>query len=203
MGCGRWFGLVAALLIASPAMAQEFSADLVTRGSAAQPTQKIFVSGDKARVETGDADGSVLIADSSAGVAYMMMPPQRLYIVSTNAVAVDMARLFHPADPNDPCTEWLKLVADRGPGATCLRVGEETIDGRPTIKFEGVSPEHEHGFAWVDPALHYIIKVESANGDGMALEHIVEAPQPTELFTVPADYRRVDPEGPERRSGQP
>lgn len=188
-------------LLAGPsaASAQQFSADLVTDGGQAGPqTQKVFISGNKVRVETGDANGSILIADSGAGVAYMMMPRQRLYIETTNAAAIDMARLFHPSDPNDPCAEWLKMVADRGPGATCGRVGDEDIDGRHAVKFEGVSPEHERGFAWVDPALHFIIKVESAGGDTMALRNIEEAQQPADLFAVPADYRRVDPEAGER-----
>jgi hypothetical protein len=68
------------------------------------------------------------------------------------------------------------------------------IDGRRTVKFEGVSPEHDHGFAWVDPNLRFIIKIEGASGDAMSLEHIVEGPQAAALFEVPADFKKVDPE---------
>lgn len=175
-------------------MAQEFSADLVSReAQVARPAKKIFVSDSKVRVETGDASGSILIADSGAGTAYMVMSHQQVYIETRNAMAVEMARLFRPADPQDPCTEWLKLVQDRGPGATCRRVGEGSVDGRRTIKFEGVSPEGERGYAWVDPALHFIIRIESPGG-GMALQNIKEAPQPMGLFTVPAEFRKIDPQ---------
>lgn len=200
MGRGRAIGLLVTAFFAAPAAAQQFSADLVTRDSEAAPqTQKVFISGDKVRVETGDANGSILIADSGAGIAFMMMPHQRLYIETRNAAAIDMARLFHPSDPNDPCAEWLKMVADRGPGATCTRVGDEVIDGRHTVKFEGVSPEHERGFAWVDPALRFIIRVEGAGGDAMSLQHIEEGPQPADLFAIPADFRKVDPEAAKRQ----
>ena len=185
------------LVVAGTAWAQDFSADLASRtAQVAQPAQKIFVSGSRIRVETGDASGSILITDGSAGTAVMVMPRQQVYIETRNAMAIDMARLFHPTDPEDPCSEWLKMMQDRGPGATCRRVGEDTVDGRRTIKFEGVSPEHERGYAWVDPSLRFIIKVEGANGDGMALENIREAPQPPALFTIPAGFRRVDPQQP-------
>lgn len=194
----RLFAAAALLVfvaIADPAMAQQFSADLVSReAQVARPAKKIFVSGNKVRVETGDASGSILIADSGAGIAYMVMPRQQVYIETANPMAVEMARLFRPADPADPCTEWLKLVQVRGHGATCRRIGEDTIDGRHTIKFEGVSPEGEHGYAWVDPALHFVIRIEGPSGGGMALQNIKEAPQPVDLFGVPADFRKIEPQ---------
>lgn len=186
---------IAAAFAAGPAPAQQFSADLVSRvGKTSAPAQKIFVSDSKVRVETGDANGSIIIADSGAGATFMVVPPQRIYIETTNATAAQMARLFHPADPEDPCTEWLKMVQERGPGATCTRIGEDKIDGRQTIKFEGVSPEHEHGFAWIDPALHFVIKVEGAGGDGMVLRNITEGPQAPDLFVIPADFRKIEPQ---------
>jgi hypothetical protein len=201
------FGAIA--LVQSGAAAQQFSADLVATRSggtgqeggaeSGQPmrSQKIFVSNDKIRMEGGQGKGGFVLVDSAAQTAVVVMPEQKM-IMESRGLGNSMQIVTH-LDPRDPCPQFLAIAKKPGFGKksaedgawTCKRLGDETIEGRSTEKFEVVSPKGEHQVAWIDPDLRFPVKAEGPKG-GMVLKNIQEGPQPAELFVVPADYKKMD-----------
>src|SRR5262245_43032933 len=112
-----------------------------------------------------------------------------------------MTAAFMPLDPDNPCPQWQAMAkesarmlnpADAEGNWTCRRVGPETVNGRSTVKFEGVTPKGEHHFGWIDPKLRFLVKSEGANGTGMELQNIKEGPQQASLFEVPAGFQKLD-----------
>lgn len=187
--------LLALLAGPGPALAQQFSADLVADlnrpgGSVAQ---KIFVSNGRVRIESPGA--GAIIVDGSAHTSYMLMPEQKMFVDERRGAA--LAAVFAPADPENPCPEWQKLAHGAqggGPGWSCYRVGTDTVNGRDTVKFQAEADDHSNkGYVWIDRRLKFIVKTETADGKAsMELKNIREGAQPPDLFTVPADYKKLD-----------
>lgn len=190
-------GLALAMFI-SPAMATQFSADMLepTGSAKGEPLKsKIYYADGKFRVETGGDGGNVVIVDLAANKSYILLPGQKTYMEMTHGIA--MANAMAPTDPENPCPQWEKLgqnVATGGQGWACHRQGTDTVDGRSAIKFETESPDHKQKvFVWIDQKLKFMIK--SGDGDGktsLVLQNIQEAEQPSTLFVPPADYKKTD-----------
>jgi hypothetical protein len=189
-----------ALLLALPASAQQFSADLVTDrlappgagGAPAPHTEKLYVSDGKMRVEMGGDKGSVLVIDGKANKATMLMPSQKAFmeLPATNRMFAFIA----PMNADDPCAEWLasvkKFAKEETGEATCKKIGTETVNGRPANKIQLGSPKGE-STAWVDAKLKIVIKLHSDKGNGMELQNIKEEAQPADLFAIPADFKKL------------
>jgi hypothetical protein len=194
---GRWpVALTGICLLAAtslPAAAQQYTADLVMNfGSTANAeprTQKLYVADGKFRLENR---GQVMISDGSA--AHMLMPQMKSYVDLPTPMM--LSQMFALGDDKDLCPHLQEAMRhthpEQGENWGCTRVGNETVDGRSTVKYEGVSPKGEKGYFWVDPKLHGVVKTESAKGSGMELRNIKEAAQPADLFQVPADYKKFD-----------
>lgn len=73
----------------------------------------------------------------------------------------------------------------------CTRVGNDTLNGRSAIKYEGVSNKGEKGYIWVDTKLHCVVKTEDTSG-GIELHNIEEGSQPASLFEIPAGYTKFE-----------
>ena len=202
-----WCGaLAAAALFASGGgvAAQQFSADLVSGEQAAspdRPAQKIYVSDGKVRMERAGARGGAVIADANSKTTIMLMPQQKAYMDMTQMGPMGqmMVRALMPVDPNNPCPQWQEMAkaanrngAEGGGDWTCKRIGNETVNGRSTIKFEADSPKGERHYAWVDPKLKFLVKSQNADGRGMELRNIAEGPQQASLFEIPAGYQKMD-----------
>jgi len=75
--------------------------------------------------------------------------------------------------------------------------GDETLHGRATERWEMkiTQPDGEsmQSTQWYDPELQIAIREELSGGYFRELRDIRVAPQPENLFTVPADYQRVTP----------
>ena len=82
-------------------------------------------------------------------------------------------------------------------GGTCHKVGNETVNGRSTIKYEGTNAKGEPGSAWFDSKLRFPVKWEGKNGSG-EMQNIKEGPQPASLFEIPAGYTKMDMGGMQR-----
>jgi len=65
------------------------------------------------------------------------------------------------------------------------------VNGRPTQKWEGIVTGGEAGGQWIDPHLHFIVKVQGLQ-TRTELQHIEEGPQPATLFASPATYHLTD-----------
>jgi hypothetical protein len=94
---------------------------------------------------------------------------------------------FHAADPGDACPAWDELVQKKG---TCTKAGEESINGRPAVKYKGIARNGEMGWAWVDRKLDVVIKWEGPSS-ASELRNIQEGQQSASLFQVPTDYEKT------------
>jgi hypothetical protein len=93
---------------------------------------------------------------------------------------------FQPKDVNDACGEWRKVARTRS--GKCSKIGGETIEGRDTVKYANVS-KGETTYVWLDTKLHFPVKWRGPVSSS-ELRNIHEAPQPAELFEIPAGYTR-------------
>jgi hypothetical protein len=194
--CGVAAGLGSTL---RPAQAQQFSAQLMSTAPAGATTSgaaKFYVAARKVRIETQELPGDVLIVDAAVPAAYLVRPAQRIFMDSKQSS--QLTRLFVPLDPADPCRQWQVMaevagISDSGQWR-CVANGNETVDGRSTLKF-GVTSQRGHGTAWIDAGLKFPVKIVTEDGAVLTLKDIEEAPQPVEKFEIPASYRKFDPRG--------
>jgi hypothetical protein len=79
-------------------------------------------------------------------------------------------------------------------------VGMEILDGRNTERWQRTTTdadgEQNASQQWYDPELRIITREELPGGFYRELKSIEVAPQPPVLFTVPADYQRVEAHAP-------
>ena len=194
-GCGL-FGL---LVMAHMAMAQDFSADVVNEKSN-QELKKIYSTKDKVRFEVesrNQAMGpSAIISDETQNKWIVLMPDRHMYLDSLPAMmkTPTMYQFWHVEDVNDACPQWKKFAEQAGTNknwGSCTKVGSDTVNGRSTVKYEGVSNKGEKTHYWVDTKLHCVIKGDGGSG-GIELRNIQEGSQPASLFEVPAGYTKFD-----------
>lgn len=193
--------IVAGLAFAGDrAQAQEFSADLVSINAAGQPDEhsgRIFVRDRQARIETPDIPGGFFLVDGDHETAYFVRPGQRVFMDAKQSSR--LTQLLVPVDPRDPCRQWQAMAAiagatDGGGQWQCDRIGEESLEGRATIKYRAISPQGQRGEGWIDPELNFLIRLQAEDGTAVDLENIRPGQQPASLFQLPADYRKFDPQ---------
>jgi len=195
---------IAGLLLfsVSAALAQAplpFSADMSTTSANGNVNMKgkVFFSLPKFRMdmaETGQRQNAgpfggkmSMIVDGDTKVAYMLMPEQQMY-------------MEFPTDANNPMTQktpkWQDFKGDpcafnHEEGATCKKVGTETVNGRSCDKWEITDKKGSKTTLWIDQKMHFPIKTT----DGQItteFTNIKEGSQDASLFKVPAGYRKFD-----------
>lgn len=181
-----------------PARAQQFAADLISSNAAGETVGKparLYVTDRKVRIETPDLLDSFFIVDSAIPAANLVRPAQRVYMDAKQSSR--LSRLFVSLDPAHPCAQWQAMAEVAGIAHAgrwhCEAEGADNVDGRPTMKFQILSPQG-HGIGWIDAQLRFPIQIETENGSTFALRNIDETPQPAEMFEIPADYRKFDPQ---------
>jgi hypothetical protein len=191
---------LAVLHFSAPAQAQQFSADL-TRTDAAgmdrRPAGKLNVSNNKVRIETSDVPGGFFLVLGDADTAYFVRPAQKIFMDAKQSS--QLTQVFVAVDPDDPCTRWQLMAkiagaASQGTEWHCERIGDGTADERRAVKYRAISPRNLRYLAWIDPQLHFPLRWQSEDGAVVGLVNIQEAPQPEDLFAVPAGYRKFDPQ---------
>src|SRR6202043_468433 len=90
---------------------------------------------------------------------------------------------FETGDVENACGDWQKSV--RAQGGTCKKVGDESVNGRNSVKYQGTNASGDVSYFWLDPKLRFPIKWHGKNSGG-ELRNIQEGPQPASLFEVPA-----------------
>jgi hypothetical protein len=186
--------LISVLLAASFALAQtEFSADMVSTSKQGAPTQgKIYFDKDKIRFESANKGvGSAVIVDTAAQTSTVIMAPRHMYMeVPMQGVGLTIANsFFRSGDVENACPDWLKVPLNKG--GSCHKLGDETVNGRDTVKYEGTNSKGDVTTAWLDKKLHFFVKSESTTGS-TELRNIQEGPQPASLFEIPAGYTKFD-----------
>jgi hypothetical protein len=189
--------LILVSLLSVAAFAQDFSADMVSTYKQGKPhTSKIYVGNNKMRVETGEEErAGAAIIDFSNNTELVVMKQQQMYMQMPLHQMTESALTFWRPDPTDACPQWQKLAATFKDAkeriVSCRKVGNDIVNGRPAIKYEGTSSDGKTGNAWIDPKLRYVIKWQGSDG-GMELQNIHEGSQPASLFEPPAGYRKFD-----------
>ena len=193
------------LLLTVPALSQEFSADLVRQKPQNVANTKVSVSGDKVRFEvTGQQkDPSYAVINVAQRSSTIVLTGNKSYIMSPPGHLASSIPLFHIDDPDNACKAWEKAMQNPG---TCKKVGDDTLNGRATVKYTGAMENGDTGTAWIDKKLNFAIKWEGEKSVA-ELQNIHEGPQDATLFEVPKDYQKMDTaaahQGAKKKSARP
>lgn len=193
--------LLALILAGCLAQAQDFSADVVNGKSDSEGLKKVYSTKHKVRYEVEGRNQpmgpSVVIVDETQNKWFVVMPERRMYLDSWPAMMKRplIMQLWRVEDVDDACPQWKRVADQAGTNknwGSCTKIGNETLNGRSVVKYEGVSAQGDKNYYWVDTKLHSVIKTSGGNGRGIELTNIKEGSQPDSLFEVPSGYSKVD-----------
>ena len=124
-----------------------------------------------------------VIMDSTAQTTTMLMPQMQMYME------------MHGGGPME--SQGMRNLRGLGTGAcpqgaTCTKVGSETVNGRSCDKYE-VTDKNGKSTLWIDQKLNFPVRVLGADGSQTDFTNIKEGPQDASLFKVPAGYKPFDP----------
>jgi hypothetical protein len=171
--------------------ASDFSADIVSRdghGGSAANVARLYASRGKVRIEAADAPEGFFLIDHEAASALWVRPGHRIYMNARQSSP--LTQVFVPVDAANPCPQWRAAFLDAldGKGVDHWRC-ESLQQARFRIVAGGQSVDQRI----IDANLQFPVKVISADGSSLTLEHIQVAPQSAGLFVVPRDYQAFDP----------
>ena len=185
--------------------AQEFSADIVSRdssGATLGTNGRLYAAHGKVRIEISAAAAGFFLTDGATATALFVQSRQRVFMDARQSTR--LTRIFLPVEPTDPCAQWQAAAKNAGvPSAArnlqCQRterasVESTSVDGRDTIEYTVTSLAGEAVHSWIATGLGFPVKWRAADGTTLTLEHIRVEAQPPDLFTVPPDYRKADPQ---------
>lgn len=189
--CLALFSLLTTAVLAQ----QDFSAELVNNSEKnASDLTKIYASKDKMRIEGQGQNGhsGTLIINFAAQTTDILIPERKMYIESTSGQGPGSRRMFNffrATDVENACDEWQKMATK--PGGKCQKLGNEVVNGRSTVKYQGTTAEGDVSYVWIDPKLRFPVKWQGKNSGG-ELRNIQEGAQPASLFEIPSDYQKMD-----------
>jgi hypothetical protein len=162
------------LLFGGTAVAQEFSADMISTAKGMVVTGKIFVAKGKSRMETS---GAITITRADKNVTWILMPEQKMYMVQTikpEAVA----------------------AAGEMPGQVeKTLIGSEMVDGKATRKYKivyKVDNQDTAIYQWISKKLNIPVKTEAVDGSWKTeCKNIKTGKQPGKLFEIPEGYKKL------------
>ena len=173
----------------------EFSAEIVDTQKPDAPTQaKVYFAKDKMRIESQEHNSrgqGVFIMNFATQTSDVVMTQQHMYL-EVPAQAMNQRGLysfFRSGDVENACSDWLKM--ERNKGGTCRKVGNETVNGRSVVKYDGTNSSGEPSSVWLDPKLRFPVKWQGKSSAG-ELRNIQEGTQSASLFEIPQGYRKMD-----------
>lgn len=175
------------------AFAQQFSADMVRTKPEGSATSRVFVSGDHMRFEVKgqpQEHTAAVVLNLKQDNGFMVLAENKSYVVMPSGSKASAMPFFTPADPDNACPAWEKLVSKPG---SCTKVGPDTVGGRDAVKYKGTAANGDTGNLWVDRKLNFVVKWEGEKG-AAEFRDIQEGPQAASLFEVPKGYDKVDPQ---------
>lgn len=192
--------LLALVLAGCAALAQDFSADVVSNKQGPNGLSKLYSSKDKARWEFREQNQkmgpSAIVVDEAQGKSFVLMEQQHMYMEPQMGMTRSSAisQFWHVQDVGDACPQWKKAAeqwkTDQNWGS-CTKVGSDTVNGRSAVKYEGVDKKGEKSYYWVDTKLKCVIKADNGSST-FELRNIQEGSQPASLFEIPAGYTKFD-----------
>jgi len=178
---------------------QAFSADIVSLNAGGEPLgapARLRAADHKARIEIGGAPDGFFLSDPAAGTALFVRPAQHLYMDARHSTP--LTHIFVSVDPHDPCLLWRAAAATAGVMNTgewrCDLIEREPVDQREILKYRVMTPNQQPSYGWVDPAIGFAVKWQAADGKVFVLKNIQFRAQPASLFSIPSDYRKLDPQ---------
>lgn len=192
ISCVLALGLSATFVLAQA----EFSADIVDLQKPGTPAlAKIYFAKDKFRVEPQNSSqrgAGAVIVNFATQTSTVLMAQQHMYMeMPAQAQGQRMSyasAFFRTGDVENACGDWQK--AERNQGGSCHKVGNETVNGRSTVKYEATNANGEVSHFWLDPKLRFPVKWQGKNSEG-ELRNIQEGAQPAALFEVPAGFTKM------------
>lgn len=185
--------LVMLCSLCTASVAQEFSAEMVNTENGSQHPAKIYFSKNKMRVdpeEKGPYNGAVIV-DFDTQVMDVLIPSRQMYMEnkSGNGPRQQWFQFFQAINVEDACPEWRKMANEKG--GSCQKIGDDTVNGRPSVKYEIVSAEGRKDEVWIDKKIKFPSKWQSGDNSG-ELRNIQEGAQPADLFAIPSGYKKMD-----------
>jgi len=180
------------------ATAQTFSADIVTTTASGANVRRgrVYVSHTMVRIETPEIPTGFFLVDSERNAAWFVRPEQRLFMDAR--LSSPLTQSLVVVDPENPCPQWQTREANASPVPIrrdqwkCEPVAKDALEGRETLRYRVRSLQNRDSDRWVDVALRFPLRIESADGV-VVVEHVVDAPQPSELFSIPPAFHKFDP----------
>lgn len=175
------FAVMLVFLLGAPAFAVDFSADVVTTQGGKTMNAKVFVSGEKSRMEVPE---SISISRMDKKVVWILMPGQKMY----------MEQAFDPKKMM-AASEKVEGELERTP------LGKDTVDGKTADKYkvtyeiEGIKNEM---LQWTESGSNLPLKSAALDGSwSVEYRNIKTGPQPDSLFEVPSDYKKFSMDMPD------
>src|SRR4029077_6636879 len=162
----RWFpklltlSLIVMAAVSTSAQKVEFSADMqVLDGIGRTQTVKLFVGNKQARLDrptTKDETNGIgsLFIDFVHQFLFLLIPQSKMYLQIAGSSGTPFYRgvwMFRPSSPDNPCGGWVSEANQRGITLRCERAADDTMNGRPTQKWDATIPDGGHGSLWYDP----------------------------------------------------
>jgi len=197
----RISGFIVLMFAAGFVLAQtEFSADIVDLQKPGTPIQaKIYFAKDKMRIESQVSSphgGGAVIVNFATQTSIVLMAQQHMYMeMPAQAQSQRMGyanAFFRAGDVENACGDWQKV--SHAQSGSCHKVGDETINGRSTVKYEGTNGNGDVSQFWLDPKLRFPVKWQGKNNSG-ELRNIQEGSQPASLFEAPAGFTKMEMPG--------
>jgi hypothetical protein len=175
----------------SLAIAQDFSADVfnVTAKDASK-SGKVYVKGAKMRIDRGEASPEqstpLVLVDSESHTATIIDAANHAYMKAEVGPEQGLS-FFRLKDSSNACADLEKMASVGG----CKKAGNETVNGRQTVKYAGKSDDGKPVAMWLDTEVNFVVKWQTKSGEMGELRNIKVAPQADSLFQLPAGFHNA------------
>ncbi|MEW6068168.1 MAG: DUF4412 domain-containing protein [Nitrospirota bacterium] len=171
------------LLFSVPALAIEFSADMIMIFKGGDKTlAKVYYKADRFRMDMKSPQKGTVITRIDKKVVWNIMPDEKMY----------MEMPFNP--------EKKPHVEEKFEGEIKRKhIGNEIINGHPSKKFlvtYKVGKEEQNAYQWIANDIKFPVKRAAVDGSWIQeFKDIKMGPQPNSLFEIPAGYRKFQMPG--------
>lgn len=174
MRCAVIF-VLSVVLSAALGYAGDFSADMISKAPEGSFTAKLYVSGDKSRVEMAEGTS---ISRIDKKVVWMLMLKEKMY-------------MEQPLNPRSAASTQERIDGEIERKA----VGNEELNGRKTTKYLVVfksQEKNESVFQWIDETARIPVKTAAVDGSWFSeFKNIRTGPQDQGLFEIPPGYKKM------------
>lgn len=176
------FVIAGVFSISAGLLAAELTADLYQDSMGFVTQGKMYIKGDKLRMET---DQGIVIIDQNASKSYTLNTADKTYMQMP--INVDVAKIGQPMEEFD---KEIAQIADK------KQLGTEEVNGYLCDKYEIIYHDKSKGkmYQWYSEELKFPVKIvyESSLGK-MVTEYsnVKNDPIDDSTFQVPADYKKM------------